>query len=199
MGYTSAQGNTAYVSDAMPAASLNLYTSNDFDFDPACFTELNMLNRSWPGAIWMPPGSGSPPWAARTRRQARWRWRPCCWARARMGAAHRGGSHRAGMDRTHQPAGRSGAGRPLHAAQAAGHARRRPGRRHGIAAPPGSQVRSAGSGLRQQRRLLRRTSRITCRKPRPRRGARSRAACGNQPRWAGYAFCAATPPAGWIC
>ena len=44
MGYTSAQGNTAYVSDAMPAASLNLYTSNDFDFDPACFTELNMLN-----------------------------------------------------------------------------------------------------------------------------------------------------------
>ena len=34
MGYTSAQGNTAYVSDAMPAASLNLYTSNDFDFDP---------------------------------------------------------------------------------------------------------------------------------------------------------------------
>ncbi|MBR8657595.1 hypothetical protein KDH83_30200 [Achromobacter sp. Marseille-Q0513] len=44
LGYTTAQGNTAYVSDAMPAASLNLYTSSDSGFELDCFPELNAVN-----------------------------------------------------------------------------------------------------------------------------------------------------------
>ena len=204
MGYTSAQGNTAYVSDAMPAASLNLYTSNDFDFDPACFTELNMLNLELArrdldaarervaamGCADAPAGkvalatvllgAGQPEWARRTVEEAT----APAWIERISPLDDQALADRYMLHKL--------LGMPDAALADAMELQRRQARKSGRPDPT-TPTASPTTW---------RTSRITCRRPRPRRGARSaRPACGptTRPRWAGYAFCAATPPAGWIC
>ena len=203
MGYTSAQGNTAYVSDAMPAASLNLYTSNDFDFDPACFTELNMLNLELArrdldaarervaamGCADAPAGkvalatvllgAGQPngrgaPWRKPPRRHgsnASARWTIRRWPTATCCTSCWACPTPPWQTPWNCSAARLAS--PVDRIRTTPTASPLPGGLPGLPAAG----RGPGAAL----------------------DPRGRPAAPTRPRWAGYAFCAATPPAGWIC
>ena len=204
MGYTSAQGNTAYVSDAMPAASLNLYTSNDFDFDPACFTELNMLNLELArrdldaarervaamGCADAPAGkvalatvllgAGQPEWARRTVEEAT----APAWIERISPLDDQALADRYMLHKL--------LGMPDAALADAMELQRRQARKSGR--PDPDYANSVAYYLADFPDYLPQAE------AQARRSIRA-AACGptTRPRWAGYAFCAATPPAGWIC